>query len=129
MKTLKGFAILNVLLILFSHGAISQCACPLRDGNFEEAQELKRITWWKGEGSAGVEFKKSQSYAGSNNGWVRSETGRWNAIKQAVHLEAGFTYTLTAFIKTSDNVRDGYFGFRDASQHPVSEIKFGQFNA
>jgi hypothetical protein len=64
------------------------------------------------------------SHRGRNNAWARNNTG-WNAIRQPVHLSAGVLYTVHAFIRSSDNVRDGYFGFRDAGQHPVSETKFG----
>jgi hypothetical protein len=41
---------------------------------------------------------------------------------------AGVLYTLKAFVHTSGDVRDGYFGFRD-KDHSVAERKFGPLPA
>jgi hypothetical protein len=92
--------------------------------NFELQRRDTVSAPWIAEGRSGIDIRRNLSYGGSNNAWARNNTG-WNAIRQPVRLSAGVTYTLKAFVRTSGNVGDGYFGFRDASQHPVSEIKFG----
>ena len=120
------FVLFNLLLLSYHPSAKAQCVGPLRDGSFEEATKgtVNKSKWVK-EGIAGIDINAGLSFRGRNNAWVRNTTG-WNAIRQAVQLSEGVSYTLRAFIRTSGNVRDGYFGFRDAGQHPVSEIKFGQ---
>jgi hypothetical protein len=85
-------------------------------------------TPWFAEGGAGIDIERRLSYHGRNNAWARNTTG-WDAIRQTVRLSEGVTYTLKAFVRTSSNVHDGYFGFRDAAQRPVSELKFGPFPA
>jgi len=125
-KAMNIFVAFNLLFIFFGHSAMCQCDCPLHDGDFEEDQKayINRSKWIR-EGSAGIDFKAGTSFRGYNNAWVKADKG-WNAIRRAVLLSQEYTYVLEVFIKTSENVRDGYFGFWDAQQHPVSEIKFGQ---
>jgi hypothetical protein len=106
------------------HTAMAQCTSMLKDGDFEEQRRDGVSTPWNPEGRAGIDRSRGLSFRGHNNAWARNNTG-WNAIRQRVFLAAGVPYTLKAFVRTSGNVGDGYFGFRDASQHPVSEIKFG----
>jgi hypothetical protein len=71
-----------------------------------------------------IDVRLGFGHGGEKNAWARNNTG-WNAIRQPVLLSAGVTYTLRGFVRSSGNVRDGYFGFRDAAQRPVSEIKYG----
>jgi hypothetical protein len=96
---------------------MAQCTAPriLKNGDFDEQSSGAVRRPWFAEGKAGIS---------NNNAWARNKTG-WNALRQAVSLSSGVTYTLKARVRTSGNVRDAYFGFRDGSQHPVSEIKFG----
>ena len=103
------------------HRANAQCASLLDDGSFEEYRG--RGGRWFAEGKAGVDQQKGRSRRGGNNAWADNTTG-WNAIKQRVSLTKGNLYTLTVHVKTSSNVTDGYFGFRDSGHHPVAEIKF-----
>ena len=108
------------LSLVTASPTFAQCVSTLlRDADFEEqhTQALRRP--WYPEGSAGVDFGESHS------AFARSSTG-WNAIRQPVSLKAGVTYTLRALVRTSGNVSSGYFGFRDAAQHPVREIPFGR---
>ncbi|SOD03339.1 hypothetical protein SAMN05216486_11034 [bacterium JGI 053] len=113
---------------LVAGAAQAQCVGVLRDGTFE-AQRIGTVSApWIAEGSAGMDVGRGLAHGGRNNAWARRNTG-WNAIRQPVRLIAGVTYTLRAFVRTSENVRDGYFGFRDAAQHPVSEVKFGPLPA
>lgn len=108
------------LSLVTASSTLAQCvSLLLQDADFEgqHTQALRRP--WYPEGSAGIDFGESTS------AFARSTTG-WNAIRQPVSLRAGVTYTLHAQVRTSGNVRNGYFGFRDAAQHPVREIPFGR---
>lgn len=119
-----ALGVLGGLLLIPYHTAMAQCVSPMRDGDFESQRIGTVSSPWVAEGSAGIDIGRSLSYHGRNNAWARNNTG-WNAIRQTVRLSAGVPYTLKAFVRTSDNVRDGYFGFRNSSQRPVSEIRFG----
>ena len=112
------------LSLIACHTAMAQCVSVLRDGDFELQRSGTVSAPWIAEGRSGMDIGGGLSYHGRKNAWARNNTG-WNAIRQPVSLSAGVTYTLKAFVRTSGNVGDGYFGFRDASQHPVSEIRFG----
>jgi hypothetical protein len=128
MKVRPRLPILGVLLagcVLAPAGvAAAQCVNPLRDGSFEGQRTRFVSTPWVPEGRAGIDIRRGLSARGANNAWARNTTG-WNGIRQAVRLNAGVLYTLKARVRTSANVRDGYFGFRNPLQRPVSEIRFG----
>jgi hypothetical protein len=108
-------------------GAAAQCASMARDGTFESQTRARVSSPWMQEGNAVIERGLGNARAGENNALLRNTTG-WNAVRQRVQLTAGRLYTLRAFVRTTGNVRDGYFGFRDAAQRPVREIKFGPMN-
>jgi hypothetical protein len=119
------------------HIAMAQCTSILTDGNFEEQSrnfgdgKLRDGLYppWHAEGRAAIDPKRGLSYRGDNNAWAGKKTG-WNGIyHNPTRLSAGVLYTLTAFVHTSGDVRDGYFGFRNKDQRPVSEIKFGPLPA
>jgi hypothetical protein len=119
-------AIIACTCSLFFNERDAQALCIARpdDGSFEnQLTDVIRRPWIV-EGSGGIDRNRGLSQSGRNNAWIRSNTG-WNGIRQAVRLNAGDTYTLMGFVRTSGNVQDGYFGFRDSSQRPVSEIKYG----
>ncbi|HEU0079929.1 MAG TPA: hypothetical protein VFQ76_19945, partial [Longimicrobiaceae bacterium] len=109
---------------LVAGAAAAQCASMARDGTFEAQTRARVSSPWMQEGRAEIERGLGNSRAGENNALLRNTTG-WNAIRQRVQLTGGRLYTLRAFVRTTGNVRDGYFGFRDAAQRPVQEIKFG----
>jgi hypothetical protein len=113
---------------LIADAAHAQCVGVLRDGTFEAQASAVVSTPWIAEGRAGIDVGRGLAHAGRTNAWARANTG-WNAIRQPVRLIAGVTYTLRAFVRTSGNVRDGYFGFRNAAQRPVAEVKFGPLPA
>jgi hypothetical protein len=100
------------------------CAAILRDGGFEGQKSPSVGGSWISEGRTGIDIDENLSYAGKNNAWLRHNKG-WNGIRQSVRLQKGETYKLKAMVRTSENVTDGYIGFRDQNQRPVSEIKFG----
>jgi hypothetical protein len=113
---------------LAPNAARAQCVGVLRDGTFEAQASAVVSAPWIAEGRAGIDIGRGLAHAGRTNAWVRANAG-WNAVRQPVRLIAGVTYTLRAFVRTSGNVRDGYFGFRDAAQRPVAEVKFGPLPA
>jgi hypothetical protein len=105
----------------------SQCTSLVHDGGFE-GQRLPTVHWpWRAEGRAGIDIGRGLSYRGNNNAWARNISG-WNGIRQNIMLSSGTTYSLTAFIRTSGNVHDGYFGFRYwPNMQPVAQMKYGPF--
>jgi hypothetical protein len=122
------FILIGMFCLIQNHNAIATCAAVLRDGDFEMQRSNVVSTPWVAEGRAGIDINRRLSFSGRNNAWVRQNTG-WNAIRQTIRLYAGQTYTLKGFIRSSDNIRSGYFGFRDVNQHPVAEIQFGPLPA
>jgi hypothetical protein len=104
--------------------ALAQCVGVLADGNFEAQRSSTVSVPWIAEGQTGIDIRRGLSHSGGKNAWARHNEG-WNAIRQPVRLFAGVPYTLRAFIRTSQNVQDGYFGFRDEAQRPVSETRYG----
>jgi hypothetical protein len=113
-----------VLTLLTPTSVHASCASPLDDGGFEQQTTGSVLKPWFREGQAGIDLNKGLSLTGRNNAWIRNSKG-WNGIRQPVKLTAGSTYTVTARVRTSGNLSDGYFGFRNAQQKPVAEIKFG----
>lgn len=116
------------LSLIFCPTTSAQCVSVLRDADFELQPGDTVSTPWIAEGRAGIDIRRGLSQHGIKNAWARNISG-WNAIRQPVRLTAGVTYTLRAFVRTSGNVTAGYFGFRDAAQRPVSEIRFGPLPA
>jgi hypothetical protein len=113
-----------ILQLIFTANSFSQCAAPMRDGDFETQRNRTISSPWTAEGTISVERNQAESQRGRIHILARNING-WNAIRQTVRLYEGKTYTLKGYIKSSVNVTDGYFGFRGANQRPVSEIKFG----
>ncbi|MGH1397027.1 MAG: hypothetical protein ACRAVC_23775 [Trichormus sp.] len=102
----------------------ASCAAPLSGGNFEGQTSQTVSSPWAGEGRVGIDRGLGYSHSGSNNAWMRNVSG-WNGIRQRVILQPNTQYLLTAYVRTSGNVTDGYFGVRDARQKVFSELKFG----
>ena len=124
--------VLCVLAALLVVGPASSaralCVALPSDGGFEQQRTSYVSAPWAAEGRAGIDIRKGYSQRGFNNAWARNTAG-WNAIRQTVRLSAGKLYTLKAHVRTSANVRDGYFGFRNWYQRPVAEIKFGPLSS
>lgn len=79
---------------------------------------------WYAEGTAGVDRNLGNAHTGANNAFARYNSG-WNAVKQEVFVEPNTNYTLTAWIRTSANNTDGYFGARLLNGGAVlNETKF-----
>ena len=102
----------------------AMCVWRPNDPSFEQQRSRTVSRPWALEGAGGIDIGKGLSKSGPNNAFVRNSQG-CNAIRQRVVLQAGSRYTINAYVRTSSNVRDGYFGFRNANQKPVAEIKYG----
>ncbi|MFC5649940.1 DUF4185 domain-containing protein [Paenibacillus solisilvae] len=97
------------------------------DPSFEkQAAETISAPWTLEEGKGGVDHGML-SRAGSSNVWLRNTTG-WNAITQTVPVEANTEYSLTGFVKTSQNNNAGYFGVRGAAGNILKETKFERYD-
>nr|WP_144925767.1 DUF4185 domain-containing protein [Paenibacillus bovis] len=94
--------------------------------SFEEQHTLTLTAPWYSNGNAGVDRNLGYAYTGENNGFARYDSG-WNAIKQEVFVEPNQNYTLSAWIKTSANNTDGYFGARLLNNGPI--LKETQFSS
>jgi hypothetical protein len=116
--SILGLSISATILTTSSTPVSALCASVLKNGNFQATSEK---SLWKIEGQVDIPPAK--------NGFalVKNQSG-WSGIRQRVRLSKGSTYRLTAKVRTSENLTDGYFGFRDAQQQPVSEIKFNHSN-
>lgn len=91
---------------------------------FESQSSSSLSSPWYSNGTAGVDRNLGFARTGANNGYARASSG-WNAIKQEIFVEPDTEYTLSAWIRTSDNNNDGYFGVRQLGDGPVlSEISF-----
>jgi hypothetical protein len=79
--------------------------------------------WYFNTGSQGdVDVNKGFAHTGANNGFVRNSSG-WNAIKQEIFVEPNTDYTLSAYLRTSSNSNNGYFGVRQLYNGPmINEI-------
>lgn len=119
----------NILTVTFSSILLTnipinqvqaQCTAPYSNLDFEQQPS----SYWVTEGRAGFDVNKGYSFKGENNAWMRNVSG-WNGIRQKVRLKPNSNYILEAYVRTSGNVTDGYFGVRDARQKVWSELKFG----
>jgi hypothetical protein len=113
--------------IFFTNIGINQaqasCAAPYSNLDFEQQPS----SYWQTEGRAGFDIKKGFSFKGENNAWMRNVSG-WNGIRQQVRLKPNSNYILEAYVRTSGNVTDGYFGVRDSQQKVWSELKFANLS-
>jgi hypothetical protein len=68
---------------------------------------------WTGEGPdfKGID-RGGLAHTGTNNAFIRTASGRWNAVTQLINVEANSTYRLRAWVRTSGNVTAGLVGAR-----------------
>ncbi|MBD2325783.1 hypothetical protein [Alkalinema sp. FACHB-956] len=109
---------------LAATSAQAMCANPLKDSRFEEQKIGRILPPWVAEGRAGIDINQGYSYEGRNNAWLRNTSG-WNALRQKVRLVPNRNYVIRAYVRTSGNVQDGYFGVRHGNQAVLAEVKFG----
>jgi hypothetical protein len=91
-----------------------------------ESQPTSALTSpWYADGHAGMDRNLGFAHTGANNAFARYNSG-WNAIKQEVFVEPNTNYTLTAWIRTSSNNSEGYFGARLLNGGAIlNEVMFG----
>jgi hypothetical protein len=123
-KRLKGFGLALLLPSLLAYADTSQ---PLLDGGFESQTSQDISAPWSVEGSGfkGIDVNKGLAASGKNNAFIRTAPHEWNAITQFINIDPSKEYGVSATIRTSDNVRDGYFGVRDWQGGIIKEVKFG----
>jgi hypothetical protein len=82
---------------------------------------------WFFAGTAGLDSGKSLEHTGTGNAWVRASSG-WNAVNRWVDAGAQHSCDLSAWLRTSDTLTDGYMSVRkgdksDGSGAVIKEIK------
>lgn len=79
---------------------------PKTQFNFETPEE-----GWSFAGGAGLDYDKGFEHSGRGNGWVRNTSG-WNAINNLINVEPNSECSVTAWLRTSDTLTDGYMSVR-----------------
>jgi S-formylglutathione hydrolase FrmB len=95
----------------------------LADGGFEAAG----LGPWACTANCGADHGTGLARTGTGNGWVRNNTG-WNDVHQTIGVQANHTYTITAWVRTSANNADGYFGLRTLGGQVLGETHFGRLD-
>lgn len=118
-KRLKIWGLLGGLVLIPCHTAMGQCAVEnILKGDFPQTdnQWLPVRKPWFAEGNVMI-----------INGTARSpdHTVGWHGLRQSVSLLANKGYALTAFVRTSRNMRDGHLGFRGAGLAKPVDTQFG----
>lgn len=70
---------------------------------------------WFFTGNAGYDFGKGLAHFGPNNAWVRATSG-WNAINRFQTVVPHTDYIVSAWLRFSDSLTDGYFSVRAAPE-------------
>jgi hypothetical protein len=88
--------------------------------------EKKQEGWWFA-GNAGLDYDKNLEHNGKGNGWVRNTSG-WNAINNWLNVQSNKKCTVSAWLRTSDTLTDGYMSVRrlNSDGNPgniINEIK------
>ncbi|HVX18125.1 MAG TPA: alpha/beta hydrolase-fold protein [Acidimicrobiales bacterium] len=111
------------MMTVLSHpgagGGTPPPAQPVADGGFEDAG----LGAWACTTNCGADHGAGLAHSGAGNGWVRNDTG-WNDIHQTIAVQANHTYTVTAWVRTSANNTDGYFGLRTLGGQVLGETQF-----
>lgn len=89
------------------------------NGGFESAG----LAPWACTGQCGADQGAGLARTGTGNGWVRNTSG-WNDVHQSFGVTPNTSYTISAWIRTSANNTDGYFGLRTTGGQVVGERKF-----
>lgn len=91
------------------------------NGGFEN-----QLQYWSCTNRCGADTG-GMSRSGSGNAWLRSDNG-WNDVNQVLTVQPNRTYKVSAWMRTSANNTDGYFGLRTLGGQVVGEKKFGRFD-
>jgi S-formylglutathione hydrolase FrmB len=95
---------------------------PVVNGGFENG-----LSPWACTGNCGADTGTGLARTGTGNGWVRNTSG-WNDVHQTIAVSANRTYTITAWVRTSTNNTDGYFGLRTTGGQVLGEQRFGRLD-
>jgi hypothetical protein len=68
---------------------------------------------WFVVGGAGFDHGKNLAHKGQGNAWVRQVSG-WNAMNRYFPVHPNLTYTVSAWLRLSPSLTDGYFTVRAA---------------
>ena len=96
---------------------------PFTDGGFESPG----LGPWVCTGQCGADHGAGVARTGTGNGWVRNNAG-WNDLHQTIGVQPNQTYTVSAWIRTSANNNDGYFGVRTAGGQVLGEQRYGRLD-
>jgi hypothetical protein len=99
----------------------------LRDPGFE-SQTTNTVSspWYvQGTDTKGIDRGLGYAHSGANNGWIRTTSRNWNALKQDVPVAPNTNYVLTAWIRSTANVVGGYFGVCTLPGTVISEVNYG----
>lgn len=102
----------------------------VQDPGFERQVGPGLSAPWAIEGNGGLDYHPDGifSRSGDKNAWIRFNSG-WQAVTQSINVAAHSKYKLSAFVRTSPNNKDGYFGVRNADGVSVlKDLKFGALN-
>jgi S-formylglutathione hydrolase FrmB len=109
---------LNVL-----QGPTSPPPPPPPAGLVNAGFETQGLAPWACTGSCGTDYGTGLARTGAGNGWARNTSG-WNDLHQTITVTPNRTYTLTAWVRTSANNADGYFGLRTTTGQVLGEQRF-----
>ena len=97
---------------------------PVVNGGFEAAG----LAPWACAGNCGADHGAGLARTGTGNGWVRNTSG-WNDVHQTITVAANRTYAIKAWVRTSTNNADGYFGLRTTGGQVLGEQRFGRLDS
>jgi len=78
---------------------------------------------WTCFGTCGADVGAGLARTGTGNGWARNTAG-WNDLHQTVPVAPNRTYVAKAYVRTSPNNRDGFFGLRTPAGQVLAEQHF-----
>jgi len=70
---------------------------------------------WFTTGGAGFDYNKGLAYREKGNAWVRGSSG-WNALNRFHDIKPNTAYTVSAMLRLSPGLTDGYFSVREARE-------------
>jgi hypothetical protein len=97
------------------------------DPGFENQTSNTVSAPWQVEGvGAGIDRNLGNAHSGVNNASLASSTlDKWTAIKQTITVSKQTNYTLTGWMKNSNNFTNrGYFGIRHSGGGVLKEVNF-----
>src|SRR5690606_4762067 len=91
--------------------SLTRSANLVGHAGFEQQPSSSVSSPWFLLGNGGIDLNLGYARTGQDNGFVRWDSG-WNAMKQEIFVEPNTSYTLKAWLKSSNNMNNGYFGVR-----------------